>query len=70
MRVYCVADSFNLKKLAALLRIQFPASEVQTIYECTHCKWHGESRDAISGGEMFFFEVRSRFVSRDVFLQQ
>ena len=61
IHVHCTADAFNLKKLANLLRAEFPQGNVHSVTECVHCSInHSEfpSDPAEGFGEMFFFEVR------------
>jgi hypothetical protein len=67
IHVHCTADAFNLKKLANLLRAEYPSAEVHSISECVHCSvgftHSGRNSDLPADpgdgfAEMFFFEVR------------
>jgi hypothetical protein len=63
IHVHCTADAFNLKKLATILRREFPNAEIHSISECVHCRVRegglvNPPEDVF--GDMFFFEVRLR----------
>ena len=63
IHVHCTADAFDLKKIAAALRAQYPSADIHSISECVHCSIRDIPDETFASelddgsGEMFFFEV-------------